>query len=106
MFEDFRKIARALDAPLAWLLGFSTVGFVPLTAAMSLRSAAAVAISCFVGLATGGVGMRAILRPSVPLRLSQPSSVPYITTSRRLGAFYVVAGLIWVALPLIAAASN
>jgi hypothetical protein len=68
---------------------------------VTIRSAAAAAISCLVGLWVAGVGIRAIVRPSEPLRLSQPSAV-HVTTSRRLGAFYLLTGLVWVALSLIA----
>lgn len=87
--------------PLAWLLTFVVFGFVPLAAAITLRSAAVSAISSLVGLCIAGVGIRAMVRPSEPLRLSQPSAVPHVTTSRRLGAFYLFAGLVWVALSLL-----
>lgn len=77
-------------------------GFVPMVAAVSLRSAAAAAVSCLIGAGAAGVGIRAILRPSQPLRLSPVSAVPHITTSRRLGVFYLLAGLVWIVLSVLA----
>jgi branched-subunit amino acid transport protein len=100
--DDFREIAAALDVPLGWLVGSVVCGFVTLVAAVTTRSVVAATISSLVSLAIAGAGLRAVLRPTRPLHLSQEAQVPHVRTSRQLGAFYVLAGLVSVMLSLIA----
>jgi hypothetical protein len=101
MFDDFREIADALDVPLPWFW-LIIPGFVALAAAGTTHSAIAGTIAALVGLGIASLGIRAIVRPSRPLRLSPLSTVPGITTSRRLGAFYFLPGVVWVGMSLLA----
>jgi hypothetical protein len=65
-------------------------------------------VSCLVGVVVAGLGARAIARPSRPFKvesLQQSGKMLYVNTSRRLGGFYVLAGVVWIIVTLSASAS-
>lgn len=99
--RDLSKIAAALDVPRPWLAGGAVGGFLLLVLAGAAGSVPLGIASAAFGLLVIGVGIRAMVRPSRPIDL-QDTGIPLINSSRRVGGFYVFAGLVWVLVSIIA----
>jgi hypothetical protein len=103
MRDDLRRISQALDMPLTWLLGIAAAGFASLVAALGSRNWTVAGVAAGFGVVISLMGVRAVIRPSRPFRLESVENTPGINTSRRLGLFYVAAGLGWAMIALLAA---
>lgn len=105
MGDDLRAIARALDLPFGPFVASGMVGFALLVLAFAAHNTGVSVTAAVVGLAVVLVGVRAMFRPSRPFRveaLRNGTGSEYINTSRGLGGFYAVGGVVWVAVSLAA----
>jgi hypothetical protein len=105
VLDDLHKIADALAVPVVWLIGLTVGGFILLVSAGAAHSRPLGFASVAVGLVLMGVGLRAIVRPSEPFdvrSLRQHAGIDYLNSSRRLGGFYVLAGVAWAFIALLA----
>jgi hypothetical protein len=93
MRDDLQRVSEALAVPLRWLLGLLLFSFAMPLAAVVTRSETVRVIAAMFGLCVAVLGIRAALRPSRPFRLETFSSSPWINTTRRVGGFYVTAGV-------------
>lgn len=103
MGDDLRRISQALDVPVSWLLGIALAGFAALLAAVGSHDWTVGGVAAGFGVVISLIGVRAAIRPSRPFRLENVENTPGITTSRRLGLFYVAAGVGWAMIALLAA---
>ena len=103
MGDDFERISEALGVPTQWLLGLGLLAFAMLFAAIAIRNSALAVVAAAFGILMSLIGVRAAIRPSRPFRLE--NFAPWINTTRRVGAFYVVAGLVWALLAVTATGS-
>lgn len=103
MEDDLRRISQALDIPLSWLLGIALAGFACLVAAVGSHNWTVAGFAAGFGVVISLIGVRAVIRPTRPFRLENFENTPGINTSRRLGLFYVAAGLAWAMIALLAA---
>lgn len=95
MLGRWRSIADALRVSLNVLLSIVSAAFGTLVAAQYTHSRALAVLAGLGGLTILALGLRAVRAPSRPFDIGS-FGAPGITTSRRLGAFYVVVGLVWV----------
>jgi hypothetical protein len=102
--DDLRRIANALDVSLSLLAFVAVGGFVALAAAGSTHNALLAAAACLAGVVLLGIGLRAAMRPARPFEIQSLNrtdpALSYINTSRRLGLFYVLVGLVWIVVAL------
>lgn len=103
MRNDLQRISAALELPPQWLVRLILLSVTTLFAAAVTREVPVALVAAGCGLVISGVGARAAIRPSRPFRLESPHQVPSITTTRRLGLFYMATGFVWTALSLMAA---
>jgi hypothetical protein len=104
--DDLRRVSVALDVPLGWLLSFVVLAFVMLLAAVATHSETVGFVAAGSGLCITLLGVRAAIRPSRPFQLKNFGNSPWINSTRRVGLFYVMAGVVWAMLALIAAAGS
>jgi uncharacterized membrane protein HdeD (DUF308 family) len=100
VIEDLQRICGALDVSLSVLALVAVGGFAALTVAASTHSTAPAAVACVAGVVLLASGLRAAMRPARPFEIqslnrSNPA-LSYINTSRRLGLFYVLVGVVWI----------
>jgi hypothetical protein len=103
MLDDLQRVSDALDIPLAWLLGVLLAGFAMLLVAMGAHNWTVSGVAAAFGVVFSLIGVRATLRPSRPFRLESVQNTPGINTTRRVGLFYIAAGLIWAMIALLVA---
>jgi len=101
--DDVQRISDALDLPLSWLLGILFVGMAALVGAVSTPSGVTTCVAVVFGVVISLIGLRAALRPSRPFRLENLENAPWLNTTRRLGLFYMVGGVFWAMIALLAA---
>jgi uncharacterized membrane protein YqgA involved in biofilm formation len=77
----------------------ATTAFAALVVASFAQSRVVSDVAALGGLAIIGLGVRALLAPSRPFDIGR-LGVPAIDTSRRLGAFYVLTGVLWIVIAL------
>jgi hypothetical protein len=106
MEDDLQHVAEALGVPTRWLVTFVLFGFFMLLAAAITHDAAFADVAAALGALISLIGVRAAMRPSRPFRLENFTNSPGINTTRRVGMFYVLVGLVWAALALVAAAGS
>jgi hypothetical protein len=106
MGDDLQRVSEALGVPTPWLLAFVLVAFTMLLAAAITRDAAVAGVAAALGVLISLIGARAAIRPSRPFRLENFTNSPRINTTRRVGLFYVLVGLVWAVLALEAAAGS
>jgi hypothetical protein len=103
VFDDLHKVASALAVPASWLLTLLGGGMVVLVAAIAAHSRPIGLCSAIIGVALLSLGLRAVVRPSQPFdpsSLNSEAGMGYINTSRRVGGFYAVVGVVWVVVSL------
>jgi hypothetical protein len=79
------------------------MGMAALVGAVSTPTTVTTCVAVAAGVAISLIGVRAAFRPSRPSRLENLESAPWLNTTRRLGAFYGVAGIFWALIALLAA---
>jgi hypothetical protein len=98
VLETNRRVAEALDVPLALLTLWIYGGFTVIAVGGLAEVAALGWLSVLFGLGTLGAGLRAVLRPARPFAPGVEAMERVLSDSRRLGAFYALVGVIWLAL--------
>lgn len=93
MLEDLQRVSDALDIPVPWLLGVLFMGMAELVGAVSTPATMTTGIAVTFGVVILLIGVRAAIRPSRPFRLENFDNAPWLNTSRRLGLFYMAAGV-------------
>jgi hypothetical protein len=104
MLDDFRRIAQALGVSERLLVGAGLGGFALLLLVATTKDTAVGVVSAVFGACVTLVGARAIVRPSRPFAITslrKGSGLEYLNTTRRLGGFYILAGLVWIMVSLI-----
>jgi len=76
--------------------------FLALVTAVDTHSATLGLLAAAMGVGIALLGVRAAIRPSRPFRLETMSNSPWINTTRRVGAFYVMARVVCALLALVA----
>lgn len=102
-FDDVQSVSEALRVPPSLLTGLAVGGLAVLLLTAGTKSPGLIAMSCLVGVALSGMGVRAVALPCRPFEvksLRRQGGLDYLNTTRRVGAFYVVAGLVYVVLAL------
>jgi hypothetical protein len=107
--EDLVRVADALAVPVRGLIALVIVGFGSLVVALFTQDRAATVVAVSAGLLLFLVGLRAVVRPSRPFditALRKRSGLEFLDSSRRLGGFYMLVGVFWVVLGLVARYAN
>lgn len=97
MLETNRRVAEALRIPATVLNLWIYVGTVPLVVGGMARISWLGYVDVVVALGFFVAGVRAALSPSQPFTLG-PGTVRFLGTTRRIGLFYILVGVVWVLL--------
>jgi hypothetical protein len=93
-----RRVAEALDVPPMLLVVAVYLGFAVLAIGGIAKVAALGYVAMLFGVGITAVGLRAAIRPPRSFDTGVPSLQRLIGTTRAVGAFYAVAGVIWILL--------
>jgi hypothetical protein len=103
MFDANRRVADALDVPVLALELWVYIGFIPLAVGGMAGVPWLGYIAAVVGLGLLAIGLRGAIRSPRPFDAGTPGMSRIMPTSRAVGTFYVVAGIVWIFISLTVA---
>jgi NAD(P)H-dependent flavin oxidoreductase YrpB (nitropropane dioxygenase family) len=98
VLDSNRRVAEALDVPTLALELWLYIGFVPLAVGGMAGIAWLGWVSAVVGAGLLVIGLRAVMRPARPYDSGVPAMRRVMGGSKQVGAFYALAGVLWIAL--------
>jgi hypothetical protein len=98
MFDSNRRAAAALRVPTWLLTAIAWVGFACLAIGGMAGIPALGVVAGLFGAAIAAIGLRGLTLPSEPVELGNPGMDSLFGTSRRVAAFYVLVGVVWIVL--------
>lgn len=98
MFESNRRVADALDVPAVALMAWIYVGFAVLAVGGMAKIGWLGCIAAVVGTGLVAVGLRAAVRPARAFDPGVLALQRVMSSSKRVGMFYVLGGGLWIAL--------
>jgi hypothetical protein len=96
-WDNQRRIADGLGVPFGLFLALVYVGFACFAVALMADVRALAVASCLVGVILLAIGARAVAAPSRPVAPGFPD-LWFTANTRRLGAFYILVSVIWIAI--------
>ncbi len=100
MSEMNRRVANALDVPSLLLVVGVYLGFAFLAVGGIAKVAALGYVAMLFGIGITVVGIRAAIRPPHPFDTGTPSLQRFLGTTRAVGVFYAMAGILWILLSI------
>lgn len=98
MSDMNRRVAEALDVPPLLLVPGVYVGFAVLAVGGIAKVTALGYGAMLFGIGITAVGLRAAIRSPRPFDTGTPSLQRFLGTTRAVGAFYAVVGVLWILL--------